>query len=86
MRTFWFCEDCAWSCEGDERAAHEHHHEEFGHWLFEVTLEETGRRGVTGRTIHTSDGGGFYLDDLGSEMVCEAAVLKRIINPVLRAA
>lgn len=65
-RVMWACEDCDFAVLGDEHAAAAHHDEEgcFSHWLYEFRENTNGMMHVpTGRNIHSSDWGGFYLDD-----------------------
>lgn len=62
----WVCSECEFAVFGDECAAHGHHHQDgcWGHWLYEFGPNEYGSLvHMTGRHIHTSDVGGFYIDD-----------------------
>lgn len=61
----WCCGNCDFAVIGIMHDAHQHNHEDgcWDHWLFEFTRNEFGGYpDMTGRHIHTSDWGGFYLD------------------------
>lgn len=71
MSKVWLCASCDFSVVGTDADAHKHHHDRtpdaqmgtpWGHWIYEFDGEDASGE-PTGRQIHTSDSGGYYLDD-----------------------
>lgn len=90
-RPFWACDDCGAIFRGAPMAAARHfsenNHEYDGHWLWEFVFPDGRMPYVpTGREIHTSDAGGFYLADPPIYTPAEVweRFARRVINDSLR--
>lgn len=85
---FWLCNDCGWSTFGTVQSAASHYDDPkaFTHWIYEFTERHKGMGNYnqpTGRSIHTSDHGGYYVDDLQPESIALSFMLKAV-NSALR--
>lgn len=62
---FWFCTECPTvvvTTDHREAAKHFDVVEQWDHWLWEFTFPDGGwPYAPTGREIHTSEGGGYYI-------------------------
>ena len=85
---FWMCKNCVFVVIGSPDDAHLHHQTRdcWTHWLFEFrsTLpHEISGYIPTGREIHTSDAGGYYLKhDYSPEQVYDAFARVSIIRRI----
>lgn len=88
-QTFWVCAEGDFITDGTDEDAHKHHSEEgcWDHWIYEFKTDERSvyPYEATGREIHTSDGGSYYLrqkPDTPQEVYETFA--RRVVNELIR--